>query len=393
MIYRKFFVACALAIAVGVLGVPASAQPKDQVRIGLITTLSGPTGAQGRSIRDGFDLAVAEAGGKLGGFDTKVIVNDVQLRPDLAVQAVNKLIEQDKIQILSGVIFSNVALAVAKPAIDAKVFFISPNAGPSQLAGKGCSPYFFNASWQNDQPHEAMGAYLQKQGVKSIYLIAPNYVAGHDALRGFKSAYKGKVVGERYVALNQLDFAAEISEIRAARPDALYAFLPGGMGINFTRQYAQAGLIHKIPMYSNSTITADTLPAIGEAADGTYQSNLWNTDFPNKASQDFVRHFEATYHYVPTNFAAQSYDVARMIGAALKQAGGIANKDAFAAALKKADFDSVRGSFTFNTNNYPIGNFYILKTMKAPDGKMEQVTQGKILSDAKDAYYKQCPMK
>ncbi len=206
-------------------------------------------------------------------------------------------------------------------------------------------------------------------------------------------AYKGKVVAETYVAMNQLDFAAEISKIRAAKPDALYAFLPAGMGINFTKQYAQAGLTDKIPMYSNSTIDSISLPAIGEAADGTYQSNLWNSDFPNEASKNFVKKFEAKYHYVPTNFAAQSYDVARLIGAALKQAGGITNKDAFRAALKKADFKSVRGSFKFNTNQYPISNFYILKTIKGPDGKMEQVTQEKILSDAKDTYYKQCPMK
>ncbi|TAL77689.1 MAG: ABC transporter substrate-binding protein [Burkholderiaceae bacterium] len=390
---KQLLVASALVAAVGMLGAPASAQSKDQVRIGLITTLSGPTGAQGQNIRDGFDLAMDEAGGKLGGFDTEVLVNDVQLRPDLALQMVNKLIEQDKIQILTGTIYSNVALAVVKSAVQAKVFFISPNAGPAQMAGKGCSPYFFNTSWQNDQPHEAMGAYLQKKGVKSVYLIAPDYIAGHDALRGFKSAYHGKVVGETYAALKQLDFAAEISKIRAAKPDALYAFLPAGMGINFTKQYAQAGLTHKIPMYSNSTVDSISLPAIGEAADGTYQSNLWNVDFPNEATKNFVKKFEAKYHYVPTNFAAQSYDVARMIGAALKQAGGITNKDAFAAALKKADYPSIRGKFTFNTNNYPISNFYILKTIKGPDGKMEQVTQEKILSDAKDAYYKQCPMK
>ncbi|TAL75512.1 MAG: ABC transporter substrate-binding protein [Burkholderiaceae bacterium] len=389
----KFFAVSALAIAAGALSVPASAQPKDQVRIGLITTLSGPTGAQGKNIRDGFNLAVDEAGGKLGGYDTKVIVDDVQLRPDLALQTVNKLIEQDKIQILTGTIFSNIALAVAKPAFDAKVFFISPNAGPEQLAGKGCSPYFFNTSWQNDQPHEAMGAYLQELGVKSVYLIAPNYVTGKAALRGFKHAYHGKVVGERYVTLKQLDYAAEISEIRAAKPDALFAFLPGGMGINFTKQYAQAGLTEKIPMYSAFTIDADTLPAIGDAAVGTYQSNIWNTDFPNEASQNFVKHFEAKYHYTPNNFAATSYDVARLISAALKQAGGITNKDAFAAALKKADFKSVLGSFTFNTNHFPIGNFYVLKVVKGADGKLEQVTVKKVMANAKDAYYKECHMK
>jgi branched-chain amino acid transport system substrate-binding protein len=390
MNYKKLLVASSLAVAMGAMGAPAVAE---QVTIGVITTLSGPLGSQGKNIRDGFDLAVAEAGGKLGGFDTKVIVEDDQVRPDTGLQAAHKLIEQDRAQILTGVVFSNVALAVAKPAAQNKVFFISPVAGPSQLAGKGCSPYFFVTSWQNDQPHEAMGTYLQQQRVKSVYLIAPNYAAGKDALRGFKHAYKGNVVAETYVALNQLDYAAEISKIRAAKPDALYAFLPAGMGINFTKQYAQAGLTEKIPMYSAFTVDATTLPAIGEAAVGTYQSNLWNTDFPNEASKHFVEKFEKTYGYVPSNFAAQSYDVARMIGAALKQAGGITNKDAFAAALKQAKFDSVRGSFTFNTNNYPIGNFYLLKVVKQPDGKIVQVTQEKVLADAKDAYYQECTMK
>lgn len=386
MNYKKIFVASALAVAMGTVGA-------QEVRIGLITTLSGPLGAQGKNVRDGFELALEEAGGKLGGFDTKLIVEDDQVRPDVGLQAANKLIEQDKVQILTGVVFSNVALAVAKPAVDNKVFFISPVAGPSQLAGKNCSPYFFSTSWQNDQPHEAMGTYLQEQKVKKVYLIAPNYAAGKDALRGFKHAYKGEVVAETYVALNQLDYAAEISKIRAANPDALYAFLPAGMGINFTKQYAQAGLTSKIPMYSAFTVDSTTMPAIGEAAVGTYQSNLWNTDFPNEANKNFVEKFEKKYGYVPANFAAQSYDVARMIASALREAGGIANKEAFAAALKKAQFDSVRGSFKFNTNNFPIGNFYLLKVVKQPDGKIEQVTEGKILSDAKDAYYQECSLK
>lgn len=390
MKHRQFLIASALAATVGMLSAQANAK---EVRIGLITTLSGATGAQGQNIRDGFELAVSEAGGKLGGFDTKLIVNDSQSRPDLALQAANKLIEQDKVQILTGTIYSSIALAIAKPAIENKVFYISPNAGPSQLAGKGCSPYFFNTSWQGEQPHEAMGAYLQELSVKSVYLIVPNHAAGKDSVRGFKHAYKGNVIGETYVTLNQLDFAAEISKIRAANPDALYAFLPAAMGINFTKQYAQAGLTDKIPMYSNSTIDNISLPAIGDAAEGTYQSNVWNTDFPNDANKNFVKNFENKYGYSPTNFAALSYDVARMIDSALRQAGGIDNKEAFAAALKKAKFDSVRGPFAFNTNNYPIGNYYVLKTIRGSDGKLVQVTEKKILSDFKDAYYKECSMK
>ncbi|HWK61282.1 MAG TPA: ABC transporter substrate-binding protein [Eoetvoesiella sp.] len=383
--YKK----CLAAITLAALAGAAGAQ---EVKIGLVTTLTGPLGALGKHVRDGFELGVAEAGGKLGGLSTEVIVEDDQLRPDVALQAANKLIERNKVQVITGVIFSNVAMAIAKPAIDNEVFFISPNAGPSQLAGKQCSPYFFATAWQNDQPHQAMGEYLQEQGVKKVYLIAPNYTAGKDALRGFKRAYKGAIVGETYAAMNQLDFAAEISKIRAAKPDALYVFLSGGMGINFTKQYAQANLTNEIPMYSAFTIDSITLPAIGDAAVGTYQTNLWNADLPNKANRHFVESFQKKYGYLPSNFAAQSYDTARLLDSALREAGGASNKKAFAAALKKAHFESVRGSFSFNTNNFPIGNFYLLKVVKQADGTVRQVTEKTALVDAKDAYYAECRM-
>lgn len=383
---KKIVLATALALALA-----GTAQAED-VKIGLITTLSGPLGAQGKNVRDGFQLALEEAGGKLGGLDVKLFIEDDEVRPDVGLQAAHKLIEQDKVQILTGVVFSNVALAIAKPAADNEVFFITTGAGPSQLAGKNCSPYFFASGWQNDQPHEAMGAYLQETGTKSVYLIAPNYAAGKDALRGFKHAYKGEVVGETYVALNQLDYAAEISKIRASKPDALFAFLPAGMGINFTKQYAQAGLVEEIPMYSAFTVDSTTMPAIGEAAVNTFQSNSWNTDFPNEANKQFVEKFEKKYGYVPAVFAALSYDVAHMIDSALREAGGIKDKAAFETALKNVKFDSVVGSFKFNSNNFPIGNFYLLEVIKHQDGKIKQVTKRKILEDAKDAYYQECKM-
>jgi branched-chain amino acid transport system substrate-binding protein len=369
------------------------AAPAQEVRIGLLTTLTGPLAPLGQHVRDGFNLAVDEEGGKLGGFATKVIVEDDQLRPDVAVQLATKLAERDKIQILTGVIFSNVAMAALKPSVENKVFFISPNAGPSQLAGKQCSPWFYATAWQNDQPHEAMGAHLQATGVKKVYLVAPNYNAGKDALRGFKSAYKGEVVGESYPGMNQLDFAAEISQIRAAKPDAIYVFLSGGMGVNFTKQYAQARLVGEIPMYSAFTIDAITLPAVGEAAVGTFQSNLWNADLKLPANQKFVAAFQKKYGYLPSNYAAQSYDSARLIGAALKLSGGqLTDKKAFAGALRAAKFESVRGAFSFNTNNFPIGDFYLLETVKRADGNVAQVTRKTILSNAKDNYFGECKM-
>lgn len=381
----------ATAVAAGLLGA-ATAQAQE-LRIGLLTTLTGPLAPLGQHVRDGFNLAVEEAGGKLGGMPTKVIVEDDQLRPDVAVQLANKLAERDRIQILTGVIFSNVAMAVVKPAAENKVFFVSPNAGPSQLAGKQCTPWFYATAWQNDQPHEAMGAHLQAAGVKKVYLVASNYTAGKDAMHGFKRAFKGTVVGESYPSLNQLDFAAEISQIRAARPDAIYVFLSGGMGVNFTKQYAQAKLASEIPMYSAFTIDAITLPAVGEAAVGTFQSNLWNADLKIPANEKFVAAFQKKYGYLPSNYAAQSYDTARLIDAALRQSGGkVDDKKAFAAALRNVKFDSVRGPFAFNTNNFPIGNFYLLETVKRPDGKVEQVTRKTILTNAKDNYYGECRM-
>ena len=371
-------------------GLGAQAQ---EIRIGLLTTLTGPLAPLGQHVRDGFNLAVEEEGGKLGGFATKVIVEDDQLRPDVAVQLATKLAERDKIQILTGVIFSNVAMAALKPAVENKVFFISPNAGPSQLAGKQCSPWFYATAWQNDQPHEAMGAHLQAAGVKKVYLVAPNYNAGKEALRGFKSAYKGNVVGESYPGMNQLDFAAEISQIRAAKPDAIYVYLSGGMGVNFTKQYAQAKLVSEIPMYSAFTIDAITLPAIGDAAVGTFQSNLWNADLKLPANEKFVQTFQKKFGYLPSNYAAQSYDSARLIAAALKLSGGqLTDKKAFANALRTAKFDSLRGPFAFNTNNFPIGDFYLLETVKRADGKVEQVTRKTILSNARDNYAGECRM-
>jgi branched-chain amino acid transport system substrate-binding protein len=381
----------ATAVTVG-LTVGAMAQAQE-VRIGLLTTLTGPLAALGQHARDGFALAVEEAGGKLGGVTTKVMVEDDQLRPDVAVQLATKLAEREKIDILTGVIFSNVAMAVVKPTSENRVFFISPNAGPSALAGKQCSPWFYSTAWQNDQPHEAMGAHLQAEGVKKVYLVAPNYNAGKDALNGFKRSFKGTVLGESYPSMNQLDFAAEISQIRAAKPDAVYVFLSGGMGINFTRQYAQARLTGEIPMYSAFTVDAITLPAVGEAAVGTFQSNLWNEDLDNAANRRFVAAFKKKYDYLPSNYAAQSYDTARMIDAALRATGGkINDKKAFAAAMRNVKFDSVRGPFAFNSNNFPIGNFYLLETIKRADGKVEQVTRKTILTGAKDAYFGECRM-
>lgn len=385
MKYKKLLVATALGLAV-------TTAAANEVRVGVVTTLTGPLATLGEHVRDGFALGVEEAGGKLGGLDTKVIVEDDQLKPDMARQAANKLFGRDKVQIMTGVIFSNVAMALAQPAKDAGVLFVSPNAGPAALAGENCSPDFFATAWQNDQPHEAMGAHLQEQGVKKAFLIAANYNAGKEALSGFKRAYQGEVVEETYPSMGQLDFSAEISQIQVMQPEAVYVFLSGGMGVNFVKQYSQAGLTDKIPLYSAFTIDSITIPAIGDAAVGTYQTSLWNADLPNAANQRFVERFREKYKYEPSNFAAQSYDTARLLDSALRKTGSADDQQALIAAIREADFDSVRGPFAFNTNQFPIGNFYLLKVVKDEDGTIKQVTEKTVLENAKDAYYTQCNM-
>ncbi len=365
-----------------------------ELKIGFIATFSGPAGVLGQHLYDGFMLGVAEKGGKLGGVPTEVIKEDDQLKPEIGLQAARKLIEKDKVDLVSGIVFSNIMMAVYKPIIDSKTILVSSNSGPSPIAGKLCSPYFFSTSWQNDGPHEAMGKYLQDKGVKRLYLMAPNYQAGKDALAGVKRFFKGEIAGEVYTSLSQLDYAAEIAQLRAAKPDALYVFYPGGFGITFLKQYAQAGLSKEIPLYSAFTVDTTTLAAQGDAAAGTFESAFWNVDLKIPASQAFVAAFEKKYGYVPSTYAAQAYDSALLIDSAVKAVGGdVAKKDAVIAAMKKADFPSIRGAFRFNTNHFPIENYYLLETVKGADGKLEQVTRATILENHADAYAGECPMK
>jgi branched-chain amino acid transport system substrate-binding protein len=372
---------------------PAQAQQKS-LKIGFIATFTGPAGILGQHLYDGFMLGVDEAGGKLGGLPTDVIKEDDQLKPDIGLQAAQKLIEKDKVDIVSGIVFSNVMMAVYKPVIDSKTILVSSNAGPSPIAGKLCSPYFFSTAWQNDAPHEAMGKYLQDKGVKKLYLMAPNYQAGKDALTGVKRAFKGTIAGEVYTSLSQLDYAAEIAQMRAAKPDALYVFYPGGFGISFLKQYAQAGLAKEIPLYSAFTVDTTTLAAQGDAAVGTFQSAFWNVDLKIPASEKFVAAFEKKYGYVPSTYSAQAFDSAQLIDSALKAAGGDpGKKEAIIAAMRKADFPSIRGAFKFNTNHFPIENFYLLETVKGEDGKLKQVTRATIYENHADAYASECAMK
>src|SRR5215469_16666360 len=370
------------------------AQAQDKLKIGIITTLSGPPAVLGGQLRNGFQLAVKTLGGKLGGREAEVTVADDELKPDVAVSKVKGFVERDKVDFVDGPIFSNILQAIMKPVTDSGTFLISPNAGTSNFAGKECNPDFFVTSYQNDQNHEVLGKYAQDAGIKKAFIMAPNYQAGKDALAGFKRYFKGEVLDEVYVPLNQLDYAAELSKIAAAKPDAIFVFLPGGMGVNFVKQFRQAGLADKITFLSAFTVDESTLPAQQDAALGFFGGANWAPNLDNPQNKAFVAAYEKEYNAVPATYAFQAYDAALLIDSALKATkGDTKNKDALRAALAKADFKSLRGAFKFNTNHYPIQDFYLVKVAKRADGKYETEIVQKVFSNYADPYVKDCAMK
>ena len=388
----KLKLTAAIAFA---LALPLSAaQAEDHIKIGLIGTLSGPPAVLGQQMRNGFMLAVKTLGGKLGGREADIVVADDELKPDVAVGKVKALIDRDKVDFVVGPIFSNILAAIMKPVTEAGVILISPNAGTSSFAGKECNPNFFVTSYQNDQVHEVLGQYAQASGIKKVIVIVPNYQAGKDAAAGFKHKFSGEVLVEIYVPLGQLDYSAELSRIAAAKPDAIFAFLPGGMGVNFVKQFRQAGLADKITFLSAFTVDESTLPAQQDAALGMYGGANWAPNLDNPQNKAFVDAYLKEFNAVPATYAFQAYDTALLINSAVTAVkGDLANKDALRAALMKADFKSLRGAFKFNTNHYPIQDFYLVKVAKRPDGKFETEIEKKIFTAYGDSYAKDCPMK
>jgi branched-chain amino acid transport system substrate-binding protein len=378
-----------VAAALGLSASPAPAQEK--LKVGLLLTLSGPSAVLGQQARDGFQLAVKDLGGKLGGREVDVIVVDDELKPDVAVTKVKGLLERDKVDFVVGPIFSNVAVAVHKPIVDANTFYVSVNAGPSNLAGKSCNPYFFATSYQNDQNHEVLGKVAQDRGYKRVYLLAPNYQAGKDALAGFKRHYKGEIVEESYVPLNTLDFQSELAKIASMSPDAIFTFMPGGMGVNLVKQYRAAGLADRIPFLSAFTVDESTLPAQQDAAIGMLGGSNWAPNLDTPENKKFVAAYEAAYGSVPGSYSMHAYDAALLIDSALKSTGGkMDNKDAVRAAIRKADFKSLRGDFKFGQNGFPVQDFYLVKAAKRPDGKFQTEIVEKVFDDYTDAYAKDC---
>src|SRR6267378_3328158 len=385
---RSIAFAAAMAAAV-------AAQAADKVKIGFISTLSGPNAAIGSDIRDGFNLAIKLNGGKLGGLPVEVLVGDDQLKPELAKQFAERFLRLEKVDFITGVVFSNIVLAVAPDAIASKVFFISPNAGPAQYTGAQCNPFFFAASWPSEAYSEAAGQYVTSKGIKTVVFLAPNYVGGQDAATGFKRYYKGKLVDEMYTKLGQLDYAAELSQIRAKQPEALYVFLPGGMGVNFIKQFVAAGMSKDmqliVPLWGSDQ---DIIRAVGDPMLGLFSVGHWSIDFDNPANKRFVAEFEKEYKRLPTGYAASGYDTALLIDSAVRRVKGkLDNKDALRQALRAADFRSVRGEFKFGRNQFPVQNYYLQLVGKGGDGRLVHKTIGTILTKRGDAYVQDCKMK
>jgi len=383
--------ALGLAMAATLTG-SAYAQSDDKLTVGLMLTLSGPAGVIGEQARDAFLLAVEDMGGKLGGMETEVIVVDDELKPDNAVNKAKELVERDEADFVVGPIFSNILMAIAKPVTQSETVLISPNAGTSVLAGRGCNEFLFVTSYQNDQVHEVLGKVAQDEGYEKVFLMAPNYQAGKDSLAGFKHSYEGEVLDEVYTPLGQLDFSAELARIAAAQPDAVFTFMPGGMGVNLVKQYRQAGL-DSIPFLSAFTVDEVTLPAQKEAAEGFFGGANWAPSMDNEKSKAFVAAYEEKFGRIPGTYAMQAYDAAQLIDSAVKAVGGdLSNKKALIAALEKADFESLRGDFEFGPNHYPIQDFYLVKATKRDDGKYWTVVEKTVFEDYQDNYVSQCKM-
>jgi branched-chain amino acid transport system substrate-binding protein len=367
----------------------------DKVKVGFMTTLSGPGAGLGVDIRDGFNLAMQQLGSKLGGLPAEILVADDQQNVDVAKQTTDRFLKKDKVDLMTGIVFSNIMLAVGKPVFDSQTFYISANAGPSQLAGVDCNPFFFNVAWQNDNLHEAVGKVVGDQGFKNVVLVAPNYPGGKDAMTGFKRFYKGKIGDEIYTKLGQLDYAAELAQVRADKPDAVFFFLPGGMGINFVKQFVAAGLSKDIRLFAPGfSADEDVIKAVGTPMLGLFNSSHWAHDMDNAANKKFVADFQKVYGRLPSLYASQGYDAALLMDAAVRDAKGrIEDKAALRKALEAARFTSVRGPFKFGPNHYPVQDYYLRLIRQDAQGRVTNKLMGTIFANHSDAYVGECKMK
>lgn len=389
---RKTFLAAAACAALA-----APALGADSLKIGFLSTLSGPAGGIGIEIRDGFNLALKMKDGRLGGLPTEVVFADDQLNPEVGKQLAERLLRRDRVNLMTGVVFSNVMLAVWPTIEQAKTFYVAPNSTPTRISGAGCSPYFVSTSWPNEAYHEAAGHFAKSRGFKNAYLIAPNYPAGKDATTGFKRGYGGNIVAEVYTKLNQLDYSAELAQIRAAKPDTLYAFLPGGMGINFVKQFVAAGLSRDIQLVVPGFVSdQDIVRAVGEPMLGLFDTAHWSYDLDNDANRAFVAAFQKEYNRLPSVFAEQGYTAALVIDGAVRGVKGkIEDVKAFHAALKAAPtrVKTPRGDWKIGANGTPIQDYYVRVVAKDNQGRIVNKKIGTVMNDHVDFWAKECKMK
>jgi branched-chain amino acid transport system substrate-binding protein len=385
-------VMCCIALAAFALAQPAAAQQK--VRIGFISTFSGPQGVMGQYMKESVELALDHLGRKVGGLEVEMFYGDDQLKPDVGVQVAEEMLKKNQVDFVSGIIWSNVMLAVVPVVTGSGHIMVGTNAGASPLAGKDCNKLYFSTSWNNDQTPEAMGKFLQDSGINDLYVMAPNYQAGKDMVAGLKRYYKGRIVEETYTKLGQQDYQAEISQLRAKNPKAVFAFYPGGMGVQFLKQYDQAGLRGQLPLYTVYTVDEISIPAVKDAGLGIYETRYWSPDLKNPANEKFVSDYKKKYGKLPVFYGAQSYDGIMLIDSAVRAVkGNLKNVDGMVAAMEKADFKSLRGPFQYNVNHHPIQNFYLLKSEKTAGGEIEMRIQKTIFEKHKDSYYQDCKMK
>ncbi len=365
----------------------------EDIKIGMIVTLSGPPAALGQQIVDGFQLALDQKDGKLGGQSIELIVEDDELKPDVALLKATSLVERDGVDIVVGTVFSNMLQAIFKPIVQSETFLISPNAGPSTFAGRNCNPYFFAVSYQNNQNAEISGLVANEEGYENVFMMVPNYQAGRDNIEGFKQTFNGTVTDEVLTPLGHQDFSAELARMSTSGSDAAYIFMPGGMGVRLVKQFDNAGLSESMKFLSVFTTDETTLPGQKDAAVGMLSAGTWAPDMPNDANQAFVSAFEAKYDYVPGSYAMQAFETANLIDSAIAKTGGdMSDKDALRGAIKAAEFTSVRGNFAFNNNHYPIQDFHMTKVVKRDDGKFHTSFVRTIATDYADSFAQDCKM-
>jgi len=387
---RKTLFAAAAAAALA--ATPALAQQK--LKVGFITTLSGPAGVIGKHMKDSVEVALDHLGRKVGGLETEVIYGDDQFKPDVGLQVAEEMMKKNNVDIMSGIIWSNVMMAVQPAVNKSGRIMVGTNAGASPLAGKACNELYFSTSWNNDQTPEAMGKFMQEQGINDVYILAPNYQAGKDMVAGFKRYYKGRIVDEVFTRVGQPDYQAELSQLRAKNPKAVFVFYPGGMGVAFLKQWSEGGFRGQFPLYSVFTVDETSIPALKHAVLGQYETKFWSPDIKIPASQKYVADFEKKFGYTPSFYGAQSYDGIMLIDSAVRAVkGNVKDTKGMVMAMRKANYNSIRGKFTFNTNHHPIQDFYLLKAVAGPAGKdpVMQI-QKKVFENHRDSYYKECKM-